>query len=82
MKIIVVGNGKIGKSIVGQLAEEGHEVVVIDNDEGRVSELGDLRDVMALHGNGALRQVQLEAGVGDADMLIAVTGGDELNLLS
>lgn len=81
MHIVVVGNGKIGKTITERLAGEGHDVVVIDDNEARVSEAQNVQDIMAVHGNGAVRSVQMEAGVPGADLLIAVTGGDELNLL-
>ena len=81
MHIVLVGNGKIGKSILEQLGNEGHDIVVIDINEARVTEAQNLRDIMAVHGNGAVRSVQVEAGVPSAELVIAVTGSDELNLL-
>lgn len=81
MRIIVVGNGKIGKSIIEQLSGEGHDVVLIENNESRISDAQNDRDIMAVYGNGAIRDIQLEADVQHADILVAVTGGDELNLL-
>ena len=81
MHIVLVGNGKIGKSILEQLVNEGHDIVVIDNNEARVTEAQNLRDIMAVYGNGAVRSVQVEAGVPSAELVIAVTGSDELNLL-
>lgn len=81
MRIIVVGNGKIGKAITEQLSGEGHDVVLIENNEASITEAQNGHDIMAVYGNGASRDIQLEAGVQQADLLIAVTGGDELNLL-
>ncbi len=81
MRVVVVGNGKVGKTITDQLAAEGHEVVVIDNKEACINDAVNVHDIMAIQGNGASRRVQLEAGANKADILIAVTDGDELNLL-
>lgn len=81
MNIVVIGNGKIGRSITEYLANEGHDLVLIDNNDARLSDAVNGRDIMTLYGNGASRAVQNEAGVKDADLVIAVTGGDETNLL-
>lgn len=81
MNIVVIGNGKIGKSITEYLAREGHDLVLIDNNDARLSDAVNGHDIMAVYGNGASRVVQTEAGVKNADLVIAVTGGDELNLL-
>lgn len=81
MHIVVIGNGKIGRAITERLAEEGHDVVLIDHNDARLSEAANGHDIMAICGNGASRGVQIEAGVQQSDMVIAVTGGDELNLL-
>lgn len=81
MNIVVIGNGKIGRSITENLAKEGHDLVVIDNNESTLSDTINGHDVMTVCGNGASRVVQTEAGVKNADLVIAVTDGDELNLL-
>lgn len=81
MHIIVIGNGKIGSTITEQLSAEGHDIVVIDNSEARAADAQNLRDIIAIHGNGATRAVQLKAGAQSADLLIAVTNDDEVNLL-
>ena len=81
MKIIVVGSGKVGGTITRQLAREGHDIAVIDTDPAVVEELTNSLDVLGVVGNGANYSVLQEAGVEDANLLLAVTGQDELNLL-
>ncbi|PWM25800.1 MAG: Trk system potassium transporter TrkA [Oscillospiraceae bacterium] len=81
MKIIVVGGGKIGETLVEQLAREGHDLVLIDNQQRVIDETENRLDVMGVYGNGASHQVQMEAGVPRADLLIAATSSDELNIL-
>lgn len=81
MKIIIAGCGKVGYSLAEQLNEEGHEITVIDTNEEKVSMVGNALDVMGIHGNATSYVVQQEAGVVDADLLIAVTNKDEVNLL-
>lgn len=81
MRIIVVGCGKVGTELAEVLSREGNDVTVIDHNEAVVDELCDKFDIMGTVGNGASHLVQLEAGVDQADLLIAVTGSDELNLL-
>lgn len=81
MKIIVVGCGKIGSSIALQLAMEGHEISVIDTNEEVINEITDNVDVVGLVGNGVGYGILKKAGVLDADLLIAATSSDELNLL-
>ena len=81
MKIVIVGDGKVGQALTGRLAEEGHDVVVIDSSPKALRTSVEIHDVMGVNGNGASYAVQKEAGVGEADLLIAATSGDELNLL-
>lgn len=81
MQIIIVGGGKVGKTLVRQLSREGHDIAVIDEKARVITEITDNFDVMGLVGNGASYSVQKEAGVEDADLLIAVTDADEVNLL-
>ncbi len=81
MKIIVVGIGKVGRTLAIELSKEGNDITVIDNREDIVDEIGSQYDVMGIVGNGSTYSVQMEAGVATADLLIAVTGSDELNLL-
>ncbi len=81
MKIILVGAGRMGQEIAARLAEEGHDITVVDNDAGRLGEVSNCVDAMVLFGNGADYTVLTEAGVGDADLLIAVTSDDSVNML-
>ena len=81
LKIIVVGCGKVGETLTDQLTREGHEVTLIDKDPTKVHDLTNMYDVMGIVGTGASYSVQMEAGIESADLLIAVTESDELNLL-
>ncbi|MGN0169250.1 MAG: Trk system potassium transporter TrkA [Lachnospiraceae bacterium] len=81
LKIIIVGCGKVGQTLVEQLSREGHDITIIDNNQQRVTSIASLNDVMGICGNGGSYTVQVEAGIKEADLLIAVTGSDELNLL-
>ncbi len=81
MKIIIVGCGKVGATLAEQLCEENHELVIVDKNPTKVQQLSESIDVMGLTGNGSSIHVLSEAGVEEADILIAVTGSDEMNLL-
>ena len=80
MNIIIVGCGRVGRSIAEQLNEEGHSVTVIDERYDALERIADTQNVMAIQGNGATYTVLHEAGIESADLLIAVTATDELNL--
>ncbi len=81
MNIIIVGCGNVGATLAEQLSREGHDITIIDTKEQVVGNLSNAFDVMGIVGNGASFNVLTEAGVEQADLLIAVTGSDELNLL-
>lgn len=81
MRIIIVGCGKVGMTITEQLSLEKHDITVIDKNMDVIQEVTNNFDVMGVVGNGASLSVQKEAGVEDANLLIAVTDSDELNLL-
>lgn len=81
MDIIIVGCGKVGYTLVEQLNSEGHNIVVIDEREEKINYITEQIDVMGIVGNGASYKILLEAGADKADLLIAVTGSDEQNLL-
>ena len=81
MNVIIVGCGRVGQTLAAQLGEEGNNVTVVDTDAEAVKALTERYDVMGVTGNGATHTVLEEAGIANADLLIAVTGSDELNLL-
>ncbi len=81
MNIIIVGCGKVGEELAHRLNDEGDNITVIDVDSTKVNDVTSRLDVLGVTGNGATHLVQQEAGIRDADLLIAVTGSDELNLL-
>ena len=81
MNIIIVGCGRVGSTIVEQLSKEGNNITIIDKDSEVIETLTNLYDVMGVIGNGATYSVQMEAGIENTDLFIAVTESDELNLL-
>ena len=81
MKIILVGGGKVGTALARQLSEEDHNVTIVDTNKARVEHLTESYDVLGIVGNGSSITTLAEAGIEDADVFIAVTGSDELNLL-
>lgn len=81
MKIIVAGDGKVGRAVTRQLSQEGSDLTVIDTRLQVLNNSQDLDDIMAIHGNAASMPVLRAAGVQNADLLIAATGADEINLL-
>ena len=81
LHIIIVGCGKVGETLVDQLCREGQHITIIDQNSERLQELTNLYDIMGVQGNGASYSVQMEAGIENTDLLIAVTDSDELNLL-
>lgn len=81
MKIILVGCGKVGRALARQLSEEKHNVTVIDTNPEKIEAITEELDVLGVTGNGASNAILTEAGLDTADVLIAVTGSDELNLL-
>lgn len=81
MYIVIVGDGKVGFTLASRLSAEGHDLVVIDNDARALSALSNTLDVNTVHGNGASSAVLKEAGIQEADLLIAVTSMDEINMI-
>lgn len=80
MNIIIVGCGKVGTSIAHELNTEGHDIVLVDINGDAVSRLSDSIDAMGVEGNGATYDTLTEAGVQNADLVVAVTAKDEVNL--
>lgn len=81
LNIIIVGIGKVGGTLVEQLSKEGNDITIIDKNPTAVQAMSSLYDVMGVVGNGASYSVQMEAGIENCDLFIAVTESDELNLL-
>ncbi|MBO5324176.1 MAG: Trk system potassium transporter TrkA [Oscillospiraceae bacterium] len=81
MHIIIAGDGKVGSTLARQLAAEKHDITLIDNNHSVLTSSMERLDVMAVHGNCAAMDTLLQAGVKDAELLIAATSADEVNLL-
>ena len=81
MRILVVGDGKVGHTIAEQLTREKHDVVIIDQDDEVLTKCEDTLDVICVRGNGANAKVLLDAQADRADILIATTASDETNML-
>ena len=82
MRVIVIGAGEVGFDVARMLSAEKHDVIVIERDPDRVVDVRERLDVMAIRGNGAASETLKEAGVDQADMLIAVTTVDEVNIIA
>lgn len=81
MKIIIIGSGTVGAAICAQLTKEGHNITVIDSDASTLTEISNTYDVTSMLGNGADIDLLREAGATSADILLAVTAMDEVNML-
>ncbi len=82
MNIVIVGDGKVGYTLTASLAKEGHNITVIDNRPEALRNTTNELDVICIEGNGVSYTVQSEAGVQKADLLIAATSADEINMLA
>jgi trk system potassium uptake protein len=83
MNIIILGAGQVGSSVATELAkEDSNEITVIDVEQGILSELQDRLDLRTICGNGSYPSVLMRAGADDADMLIALTNSDEINMVA
>ena len=82
MKVVIIGAGEVGFHLAKGLSEENFDITVIDMAEKKVRRASENLDVMAVHGDGASPQVLREAAVGDADIAVAVTRVDEVNLIA
>lgn len=81
MRILIVGDGKVGHTLAAELLREGHDITIIDQNESVIHKTEDTLDVMCILGNGANAATLLEAEVDRADILIAATASDEINML-
>ena len=81
MNIVIVGIGKVGSTVAQYLSSEGHEVVIVDKNPDVVDRMASNFDVLGICGNGASLEVQRDAGVSTADLIISLTSSDEFNIL-
>ena len=81
MRILIAGSGKVGETLAKQLSAERHDVTLIDSDPKVLASGVERYDVLAVQGNCASMKILQQANIEKADLLIAVTGSDELNLL-
>ena len=79
MKIVIIGDGKVGHKLTTQLSEENYDVVLIDQNEGKLKEAVNKLDIFCITGNGADVDVQRQADVPHADLVIACASTDELS---
>lgn len=82
MKIVIIGLGTIGKTILKSLSSEEHTITIIDENKEKIESLIEQYDVLGVVGNGACIDIQKEANVGDADLAIVLTESDELNVFA
>ena len=81
MNIMIVGDGKVGYALAQYLSKDGHDITIIDRSQQALLKASETLDVMCVRGNGANVKVLIEAGVENCDVIIAVTGNDELNMV-
>ena len=82
MKIVIIGDGKVGYKLAKQLSVENYDVVLIDSNEKKLRYAIDRLDISCVTGDGADAEVQRQADVPHADLVIACTSADECNMLS
>jgi len=82
MKIIILGAGRVGGTLASNLSSEANDITVVDHDVENLRELQDRLDIGVVAGHASHPEILLQAGIEDADMLIAVTGADEINMVA
>ncbi|MFZ2620681.1 MAG: Trk system potassium transporter TrkA [Alphaproteobacteria bacterium] len=82
MKVVIAGCGEVGRAIASHMVQEGFNVVVIDESAEALAKLSETLDVQTVRGRGSRPSIQEEAGMADAELLIAVTADDEINLMT
>lgn len=82
MKIVIIGDGKVGYKLAKQLSEENYDIVLIDNNEGKLKEAINRLDIFCITGDGASVEIQKEADVPHADLVIACASTDEFNMVT
>ena len=81
MNIIIVGNGKVGYTLAEYLSRQNHDVTIVDKDKNALTRATETLDVLCVRGNGGNVRSLIEAGAEKADVIIAVTANDELNMV-
>ena len=81
MQVIVVGGGLVGSTAAEKLAGDGHDVVLVEQDSELITDLNERLDIQTIHGNGATIPVLMQAGIENADLLLATTNSDEANMV-
>lgn len=81
MKILIVGAGKVGSTLAAHLSQENHDITIIDNNDAAIHRASEALDVMCIKGPGAAPSVLREAGASEADLVLATTNMDEVNML-
>ena len=81
MKIVIVGNGKVGFSLAEHLVKESHDLTIVDMQEEPLRKASDILDIMSVKGNGVSSSTLKEAGAEYADLLVAATSSDEVNMV-
>ncbi|MBR7093124.1 MAG: Trk system potassium transporter TrkA [Clostridia bacterium] len=82
MKIVIIGDGKMGFDLSNRLSQEGHDIVVVDNDSQALELSSNTQDVNCIYGSGLDSDIQVQAGVPSARLVIATTSHDETNILA
>ena len=82
MKIVIIGTGKVGQSIMKNVCQEGHDITIIDRNIEKVNNAINTFDVLGICGNAPSIDILQEADIQHADLVCAVTSSDEINLLT
>ena len=81
LKVVIVGNGKVGFSLAEQLVKEKYDVTIVDMREDSLRRASDALDIMSIRGNGVSAATLADAGAAEADLLVAATNSDEVNMV-
>ena len=82
MRVVIIGAGQVGSAITEALAGEKADVVAIDTIKERLDELADTHDIQTVHGSGSNPEILTQADISSADMIVAVTNSDEVNMVA
>ena len=82
MKIIILGSGHVGLSLASNLIDESHDITLVSDDSQALMEIAEKLDLRTVCGHGSFPEVLREAGAERADMLLAVTDSDEVNMVA